>query len=156
MLGPNFRCDLIHNNHCLRIWSQFVMLLKYNLDVQQTSFRGRFVKQKLMLSTNLRCDLIHNNDCYTYGRIFCSTNQPQPSNGLIYKSDKHTTSRYNTQCKGIISDIQHNDTLALCWMSLCWVLRFIYCYAEIHYAKCDYAKCHYAECRGAQYNPTFI
>ncbi len=25
---------------------------------------------------------------------------------------------------------RHNNALPLCWMSLCWVLHFIYCYAE--------------------------
>jgi hypothetical protein len=46
-----------------------------------------------------------------------------------------------------IRDTQHNGTQnnnTQHWVPLCWVLRFIYCYAE-----CRYADCHYAECRGA-------
>ncbi len=45
-----------------------------------------------------------------------------------------------------INDTHQNNTLywlELCW-ALCWLLRFIHCYAE-----CYYAKCCYAECRGA-------
>ncbi len=34
-------------------------------------------------------------------------------------------------------------------MSLCLVLRFIYCFSECHYAVCRYAKCRCAEYRGA-------
>jgi hypothetical protein len=48
--------------------------------------------------------------------------------------------------------IQHNWPLALKTyrVPLCWVSRFIYCYAECHYAECWYAECHYAECRYAE------
>jgi hypothetical protein len=35
-------------------------------------------------------------------------------------------------------------------MSLSWVSRFIYCYAEYRYAECRYAECHYAPCRYAE------
>jgi hypothetical protein len=34
-------------------------------------------------------------------------------------------------------------------MSLWWMSRFIYYYAECHYAECCYAECRYAECRDA-------
>jgi hypothetical protein len=34
------------------------MLLKFDLDVQQTYLRGQFAEQKLMLKFSYRCDLI--------------------------------------------------------------------------------------------------
>ncbi len=45
-----------------------------------------------------------------------------------------------------INDIQHCHTQhnRTSWMSLGWMSRFIYCYAE-----CYYAEFHYAECCGA-------
>jgi hypothetical protein len=47
-----------------------------------------------------------------------------------------------------IYDNYQNNTLLLYWVSLCWVLRFIY-YAECRYAECHYAECRYAECHVA-------
>jgi len=46
-------------------------------------------------------------------------------------------------------NIQHNNTLPLYSISLCWVSLFIYCYAECHYAVCRYDDWRNAECRGA-------
>ncbi len=40
-------------------------------------------------------------------------------------------------------------TLPLCWMSICWVPGFIYCYAECHCDECIYAEWRYAECSDA-------
>jgi hypothetical protein len=40
-----------------------------------------------------------------------------------------------------INNTQHNNSLALWRMLLCWVPRFVYCYAECHYAECCYAEC---------------
>ncbi len=34
------------------------------------------------------------------------------------------------------NDTQHSNALPLCWMSLCWVSRFIYCFTECLYAEC--------------------
>ncbi len=77
-------------------------------------------------------------------------------NGIQHNDTQHN----DTQHKGPIVDIQHNDTklndtqhsntLPLCSMSLWWMSRFIYCYAECHSAECRYAECHYAECRYAE------
>ncbi len=57
-------------------------------------------------------------------------NMPGPNKILKRRNDiQHTTLR----TKGLFA------TLSITWVPLCWVLRFIYCYAE----------CHYTECRGA-------
>jgi len=48
-----------------------------------------------------------------------------------------------------VNDTRVNSALTLCWVSLCLMLRFSYCYAECRYAECHYAECHYAECHGA-------
>ncbi len=40
-------------------------------------------------------------------------------------------------------------TCQICWVLLCWVSRFMYCYAKCHYAECWYAERRYAECRSA-------
>jgi hypothetical protein len=66
MLSSNFRCDQILKSQKWEIWlwSHFVMLLKSDLDVQQTHLWGWFVKQKLASSSSFRCDQIHN--CYRY------------------------------------------------------------------------------------------
>ncbi len=45
-----------------------------------------------------------------------------------------------------INNTQHNNTLPLCLVSLSWVSRFIYYYAECHCAECCYA-----ESRGAKF-----
>jgi hypothetical protein len=41
-----------------------------------------------------------------------------------------------------IKDVQHNNALLLCWVSLYSVSHFISYYAECHYAECHYAQCH--------------
>ncbi len=46
-------------------WSHFAVLLKSDLDVQQT--HNRFVEQKVMLSSNFRCYQIHNCQRYHFG-----------------------------------------------------------------------------------------
>jgi len=66
--------------------------------------------------------------------------------------------------KGLTCDTQHKQHSALlcsttCWVSLCRVSRFFYCYAECsktegcyaecRYDECRYNKCRYDECRGA-------
>jgi hypothetical protein len=67
-----------------------------------------------------------------------------------------TTLYHYTECR-ILFIVMSNVSmlsvafhLLLCWMSLCWVWHFIYCYAECHYAKCCYPECHYVNCRYAQ------
>ncbi len=49
-----------------------------------------------------------------------------------------------------LNDTHHSKALPFCWVSLCWVLRFIYHYAECNYAECRYTECRYAECRYAE------
>jgi hypothetical protein len=50
-----------------------------------------------------------------------------------------------------LNDTHHNNTLPLCWVFLCWVSHFIYCYTECQYAECHYAEYHYAVCLGAHF-----
>jgi len=61
----------------------------------------------------------------------------------VFAAPRHTQhndiQQNDTRHRGLISDTQ-----PFCWMLLCWVSRFIYCYAE-----CHYAECRYTECRGA-------
>jgi hypothetical protein len=57
----------------------------------------------------------------------------------------HSLWRHDTQHKGLISDIQHNDTANMLNVVVPSVVIF-YCYDE-----CHYSECHYAECRGAGY-----
>ncbi len=42
--------------------------------------------------------------------------------------------------------------MQVCSVSLCWISRFIYCYAECHNAECRCAECCYVESRGAQHS----
>jgi len=44
-----------------------------------------------------------------------------------------------------INNAQHNNALPLCW-----ILPFIYYYAECKYTECQYGRCHYAECQYAE------
>jgi len=48
MLSSWFRCDQIYNNNCY-FFGHTVVLLKSDLDVQQTHLWGWFDEQKLML-----------------------------------------------------------------------------------------------------------
>ncbi len=57
-------------------WSHFVMQLKYNLDVLQTGFWGRFVKQKLVLCQSSRCYQIHCCHWYDFGHTLLSYLSP--------------------------------------------------------------------------------
>ncbi len=58
LLSPCFRCFQIRN--CKRHDFGHTVLLKTDLDVQQTHLRGHFVEQKLSLSSSFRCYQIHN------------------------------------------------------------------------------------------------
>ncbi len=50
-------------------WSHFVVLLKTDLDVQQTHLLGWLVEHKLLLSYTHTCDIIYNNHCYVFGHV---------------------------------------------------------------------------------------
>ncbi len=55
-----------------------------------------------------------------------------------------------------MKDAQHNNTLLLWWVSLCWVSRLIHRYGECHFSECHSAECHsaesrYGECRSAEW-----
>jgi len=78
-------------------------------------------------SNNTQHNDIHHNDFFTYWFI-CETQH---------------------------NDIQYNATLTLCSVLLCWVLHFIYSYAEVEFT-CLYAMCHYALCRYAVCSGTLI
>ncbi len=89
-----------------------------------------------------RCDTQHNDSQH---------------NDTQHNNTQHNDTQHNdTQHKGFICDPQYkwrsawmtqrNNTLLLCWVSLCLVLHFLYLYAE-----CHYAECRYAECRGAHF-----
>jgi hypothetical protein len=49
-------------------WSHFVVLLKSDLDVQQT--RVRFVEKGLMLSSNFRCKQINKYEIFDFGHTW--------------------------------------------------------------------------------------
>ncbi len=60
---------------------------------------------------------------------------------------QHNATQHNdTQNRGIIWDIQSNNTMTLCLMSLGSMSYFIYSYTECHFAEYRYAECLYAEC----------
>jgi hypothetical protein len=66
------------------------------------------------------------------------------SSTYIYSTWRHDTQHNDiqhndTQHKGIISDIQQNDTHLNNALTLCWVSHFIYYYAECRYAECSRA-----------------
>jgi hypothetical protein len=75
--------------------------------------------------------------------------QAKKGEGERLAEGRHDTQHNDTQHEGISCNIQHNNTMPLCWMSLFWLSHFIYYNGECHYAECRYAECHYAECRGA-------
>ncbi len=50
--------------------SHFILLLKSDLDVQQTGPRGLFVEQKLMLNLSFRCNQIYKYESYDFGHPF--------------------------------------------------------------------------------------
>ncbi len=58
VLSYNFRCDQIHDV------THFVVLLRSDLDVQQTHLRGWFVEKRLILSSYFRCDKSYNYERY--------------------------------------------------------------------------------------------
>ncbi len=43
-----------------------------------------------------------------------------------------------------INDTQHKQSELQYYVTLYWVSRFFYCYAECHYAGCRYGECRYA------------
>jgi len=63
---------------------------------------------------------------------------------IRYNGIRHT----DTQHKRLTRDAQHNNALPLCWVS-----RFVYCYAECHYAECRSAGCRGALRWDQRYKP---
>ncbi len=57
----------------------------------------------------------------------------------------------NTQHKGIICDIQHNDTAVM----LNVIMLSVAFYLLLYRTECHYAECRHAECRGAKRNIMF-
>ncbi len=64
-LSSSFRCDQIYKYYLYDFGHTLFVLLKSDLDVQQT--RLSLLNKRLMLSSSFRCDQIYKYDLYDFG-----------------------------------------------------------------------------------------
>jgi hypothetical protein len=88
MLSCSFKCvQICSNHHNQYVCPHFVLLLKCNLDVLQTSLCGQFVKQMFMLSCSFQCDRICSNHRNEYVHtLLCCLSVTEMLNKLVSRA----------------------------------------------------------------------